>query len=338
MLNNSYKVKNVVSNSNFKVQMAFLLSNVIWGAANPVIKFTLGYIPPLTFLFLRFLIVCIVSFPIAAYQLKKEPIDKKDLINFLLLGIFSQTSLVIPFIALEFTSSLDFTIIGVLGSVLTVYAGHYFYKEKINRKVTFGLIMASLGTIFIVLEPIFEGHSSQNSIFDRTLGNLLGLAYALVWVVYIIWSKYSMGERSTMMKKTMSFIHIRPMTKRYSATTIVVLSFYVGLITIVPLAILESQNYNIYQHFNITTIGFYGLLGLLYMALFSSMAAYFLNQWGLENAKVSNYAIYGYLSPVLTLPFAYLLLGEIPNLYMIIGSVLIAIGVIVAEKGNCSPC
>jgi drug/metabolite transporter (DMT)-like permease len=83
--------------------------------------------------------------------------------------------------------------------------------------------------------------------------------------------------------------------------------------------------------FNVTTIDPIGVIGLLYMAVVSSIMAYMLYEYGLEYAKVSDTAIYGYLHPILTLPFAYYLVGELPNIYMIIGGSIIAIGVVIAE-------
>jgi drug/metabolite transporter (DMT)-like permease len=327
-----------ISDAHLKIEIAFLIANVIWGAATPVIKFTLDYIPPFTFLYLRFLLVCLLILPWIAHQLRSEPISKSDYLNFFFLGLFSQPSLIIPFVALKFTSALDFTIIGVIGTVLAVYAGHYFYKEKINKGIVVGLVLASLGTVFIVLEPILSGHNNGNSVFERTMGNVLGLFYAIVWVIYVIWSKYSMGETSKMLKKTLSFIHLRPMTKRYSPTTIVLCSFFVGLFTLIPLAIIENIKINSMGNFNLFAIDYRGVLGLLYMAIYSSIVAYHLNQWGLRYVKVSNFAIYGYLAPVFTLPFAFLLLGEFPNTFMFAGAALITIGVVVAERANSISC
>ena len=325
-----------ISNNFIKVQAAFLGANLIWGAASAVIKYTLEYIPPFTFLFLRFLIVCVIVLPITVYQLKKEPVHKNDYPNFFLLGLFSQTTLILPFVALKFTSALDYTIIGVMASVLTVYAGHYFYKDKINKGIKGGLVLASLGTILIVLEPLLWGNGSTNTIPERILGNILGLFYALTWVIYVIWVKFSMGERSAPLKKTLSFINVKPMSGKYSAATVVLLSFYVGLLTLIPLAVLENLNMADGSSFNLLTIDIKGVAGLLYMAIFSSIVAYWLNHWGLENARVSDFAIFGYLAPVFTLPFAYLLLGELPNTLMLIGTALIAAGVVIAEKNNSS--
>ncbi|HAI62834.1 MAG: Transmembrane protein [candidate division WWE3 bacterium GW2011_GWF2_41_45] len=318
------------------VQVAFLGANIIWGAATAVIKYTLGYIPPFTFLYLRFMIVCLVVLPLVALQLKKEPIHKSDYLNFFLLGLFSQTSLILPFVALKFTSALDYTIIGVMASVLTVYAGHYFYHDKINKGITAGVVLASLGTILIVLEPILWGNDGGGRAAERILGNVLGLFYAMTWVVYVIWAKFSMGGKSHSLKKTLSFIKIKPMTRKYSAGTIVLTSFYVGLITLIPLAVFENLGLAGESNFDILSIDIKGVLGLLYMALFSSIVAYWLNEWGLENAKVSDFAIFGYLAPVFTLPFAYLILGELPNTLMLIGTAFIAAGVVIAEKNNSS--
>ncbi len=323
-----------IPGSFMKVQAAFLGANLIWGAASAVIKYTLEYIPPFTFLFLRFLIVCVIVLPITAYQLKKEPIHKNDYLNFFLLGLFSQTTLILPFVALKFTSALDYTIIGVMASVLTVYAGHYFYKDRINKGIKAGLVLASLGTILIVLEPVLWGNGSTNTVPERILGNVLGLFYAITWVIYVIWAKFSMGERSGLLKKTLGFINIKPMTGKYSAATVVLLSFYVGLFTLIPLAVLENLNVAGNITFNLLTIDIKGVAGLFYMAIFSSIVAYWLNHWGLEKAKVSDFAIFGYLAPVFTLPFAYLLLGELPNTLMLIGTALIAAGVVIAEKNN----
>jgi len=98
-----------------------------------VIKYTLSYIPPLTFLFLRFLIVCIILLPYTIYEVQKVKVDPRDYFNFFLLGIFSQSSLALIFIALKYTTSIDNATIGILGAVLSIAAGSYFYKEKISK-------------------------------------------------------------------------------------------------------------------------------------------------------------------------------------------------------------
>jgi len=309
--------------------IAILITTLIWGAAGPIIKYTLSYIPPLTFLFLRFLIVCIILLPYLFVELRRTKINKRDYLNFFLLGLFAQTSILLIFLGLNYTTALDAAIIGIMGPILSIVAGHYFYKDKIDTKIKVGLSLASIGTLFVIIEPALTGNGKV-AIEHRIFGNLLILLYHFFWVVYIIWSKMSMGERSALLKKTLSFVHLKPMTKKYSPTLITGLTFYVGLITLIPLSIIENLNRTSY--FDILSIDPRGLLGLLYMALLSSIMAYMCYQWSLDHLKVSQIAFFGYLAPIFTVPIAYILLGEIPNKVMVIGAVFIALGVYIAEK------
>ena len=314
--------------------LAFILVSIIWGAAGPVIKYTLDYMPPFTFLFLRLLIVCLVLLPYIILKLLSTKVNPKDYLNFFLLGLFSQTSLAVTFVSLKYTTSLDSSVIGIFAGALTIYAGHYFYKEKVNKNVRLGVIMTCVGTFIVILEPFLTGAQNHIPIYERVIGNMLALLYSLTWVVYIIWSKMSMGESSKLLKKTLSFVHIKPMTKAYSPVMIAVLTMYVGLITVVPLALLENTGMFGQVNFNITTIDPRGIVGLLYMALLSSVLAYILNQWALENGKITDAVIYGYLAPIFAFPTAYFLLGEIPTQFLIIGASVVALGVVVAEKSS----
>lgn len=321
--------KNPLPNKVLTAHICLLLAGLMWAAAGPIIKITLGYIPPATFLFLRFLIVAVILLPYTIYELIKVKVHKEDYLNLFLLGVTSQSAIYLLFLAYNYTSVLDITIISVVGSVLSVYLGHYFYKDKVDSKLTIGLILASLGTLVVFMEPLFTGDTENTHITQRLLGNLLALAYNLAWVIFLIWSKMSMGERSSELKKTLKFLHIKPLKHPYSSTLIVSISFYTGLITLLPIAIFENIKSGVV--FNIAHLDPMGIFGLLYMAIVSSIMAYMLYEYGLEYAKVSDTAIYGYLHPLLTLPFAYYLVGELPNVYMLVGSAIIAVGVIIAE-------
>ncbi|OGC38705.1 hypothetical protein A3K42_00920 [candidate division WWE3 bacterium RBG_13_37_7] len=264
-------------------------------------------------------------------ELNKNSVNKKDYFNFFLLGIFSQTTLLIVFYAYKFSTVLDITLIGVLGAVLAMYAGHYFYKEKMDKRLTIGLIFALAGTIFVILEPLLSPTEGDTTI-QRLIGNILGLIYNLTWVTYIVWAKMSMGTNSPTLKKALSFIHIKPMTKKYSPFLIVTLTLYVGLATMIPLAVMENLGFlGSIGGFRVLTIGLNGILGLLYMSVLSSITAYFLYQWGLERIQIADQALYNYLNPIFAAPFAYILLGELPTLNTLIGGFIIAVGIIIAE-------
>ena len=314
--------------------IAFLIVNLIWGAANPIIKYTLSYIPPLTFLFLRLLIVCVILLPYAILKLSEIKIAKKDYVNFFLLGLFSQSSLAIIFVAMNYTTALDATIISIITGALIIYAGHYFYKDKVNKPLEYGVLLTIFGTFIVILEPLLTGKHTNVPIYERIIGNGLALVYNLTWVVYVLWSKMATTEeKPKLLKKTLQFLNLKPMSKIYSPTLVVVITMYVGLLTAIPLALLE--NFVFYKgaqaSFNILSIDSGGFLGLLYMSIFSSIVAFTLNQWALNHRRVSDSAIFGYLGPVFSFPITYLLLREVPTPALIIGALFVALGVFIAE-------
>ena len=154
--------KNKLPNTLPTGYILLIIATFLWAAAGPVIKNTLEYIPSLTFLFLRFLIVCVVLLPYTVYEIQKVKIHHKDYFNLILLGVFSQTSLGLIFIGLKYTTATDNAIIGILGSILSVVAGHYFYNEKIHRDLKIGLLIASIGTLIVIVEPLFSPYQGIN--------------------------------------------------------------------------------------------------------------------------------------------------------------------------------
>ncbi len=249
-----------------------------------------------------------------------------------LLGFFSQTSLILIFIGLQYTSALEGVLIGILGTILSVYAGHYFYKEKIDWHIKLGLLIAVIGTLFIALEPLLQAKTASHAVELKVMGNLFIVAYSLSFLLYIVWSKMSMGINSAKIKRSLKLIHMRPMKKKYSPILLMSISFYVGFITFIPLALLENLGYLGASKFSITDITLVPAMGILYMALLSSLVAYFAFEWGLSKVEVKDTAIFSYLQPVFALPFAYLLLREMPNQYMLLGVFIIAVGVAIAES------
>jgi drug/metabolite transporter (DMT)-like permease len=324
-----------VSNKDRDLMLAYaalFIANMLWAAAGPVIKITTSSIPVFTLLLFRFLLVCILLLPFIILEVRKNSVNKSDYFNLFMLGLFSQTGIFFIFYAFKYTSVLDATIIGILGMLGSVAAGHYFYKEKVNRGLLIGLFIASLGTLFVVVEPLIisSGHFTPD-VKSRMFGNFFAVLYNVAFLLYIIWSKMSMGQNSKPLKKTLSFIHLKPMKGSYSPFLLSGTSFFVGLATFIPLALAENSGLFGETFFRPGDLTTSNVLGILFLSLLSSIAAYMLFQWALAHANVGDSAIFGYLQPVLTLPFAYLMLSEVPTVYSITGSAVIAVGVVIAE-------
>lgn len=316
----------------FLPYLALLVTTTIWAAAGPVIKLTVEYIPPFTFLFYRFLIVCVLLLPLTINIAAKEKVDKKDWPEIILMSITGQTAIILIFWALKFTSALDAAIIAVFAPILVIAAGHYFYNEKMTNMAKLGIIISSFGMFVIVLEPIIANHRLLAQTELRVLGNILALLFQLSWPVYIILNKRLLGQRSKKVSQALDIIHVEENRRKHSPEFLMAISFYIALLSLIPFVFFERFGaFGLYPPFS-AIFNKISLLGLFYMVVLSSIVAYFLFQWSLKYVEASETGYFTYLSPILTLPFAYWILKETPSKTAFFASAIIALGVFLAEK------
>lgn len=329
--------KNTYTNNIVLPHIGLILTTAIWAIAGPVIKITLGYVPPFTFLLIRFTVVCLIMLPIMYFQMAKTPIDKRDIKNLILLGLAGQASLAFLFLGFDFTTVIDVAIIGTLAPLLAIFAGHHFFNEKVNKTTKIGVCLAMMGTLIVALEPIIEQLISPNNTglgIQRLIGNAFVIVYTLASTFYFVYSKVVMGNKSKKMKGFLNLLHIKPMVKSYSPLLSTGFTFYIALIAIVPFALLEAKgvfgtySVNLFSNGILNTVP---IIGILYMSVLSSIVAYVMYEWAINKIDVSDGAIYGYLNPVFVLPIAYIFLGEVLSTENIIGIILISIGVFIAE-------
>src|SRR3989338_2582931 len=86
---------------------ALFIATAIWGVATSVIKLTLNDISLFSFLFYRYLVVCVIILPIVFIEIKRNPIDFRDIPNLILLGLFGQSCIILIFVGIKYTSSID---------------------------------------------------------------------------------------------------------------------------------------------------------------------------------------------------------------------------------------
>ena len=118
-----------------RLKAYFLLTivTIIWGVAEPVIKYTLGGFPPLLFLTYRFglsTLVALITFSLFGFHFPK---GNKLRLELCLYGFVTSTlSLGLLFFGLEKTTVLDATLITLINPLLISFAGVYFLKEHIT--------------------------------------------------------------------------------------------------------------------------------------------------------------------------------------------------------------
>lgn len=285
-----------------------LLVSIIWGVATPVIKYTLGGISPLPFLTYRFSISA--GLAVLAILFFERKHLKNIIANFWEAGIYSfittTFALGILFIGLEKTTVLDAALITAVGPLVTAIAGVLFLKEVITRREKLGIAIAFSGTLIAVFEPLFNGGLKD----IQLTGNFLVVFYIII-----------MSGSSVLSK--------RLVRKDVDPLTLTNFSFIIGFLTLLPFALsqtnlgeLGTQVVNLQPNYH---------LGVWYMAILSGTAAYALWVRGQKSIEISEAGLFAYLMPLFSTPLGVFWLGEKITTPFIVGGLLIATGVIIAE-------
>jgi drug/metabolite transporter (DMT)-like permease len=299
-----------------KAYLYLLISSLIWGIGGAVIKFTLTYFNTVTFLSYRFLLTSLILIPLLLILHPRifqtlSLLKPRDWLWFILGSLLgSSIQIGILFQGFDLTTALDATLISSLTPVFVTIGSFWFLHEHITKQERTGLILAVIGSLIIILQPIWEtGHLLSGSL----IGNLLVLLANIVWMVYVIISKKELRHHYTPLLLTTSM-------------------FFWGFISIFICLLLTQSPADIY--INLTRAPVSAHLGVIYMALFSGALAYFLYQNAQKTIETSEANIFTYLQVLVTVPLAYLWLHEPITSTFIVGSLVIAGGVALSELKN----
>lgn len=293
-----------------KAYAYLLIVAAIWGIAGPVIKFTLPSLPPFIFLTYRFFISTVVFLPIMLFKKVKTPSNSKDLAILTLIALLgSSINLGFLFYGYSYTTALDASLLSATAPIFVVFASMYFLKERVTRREKVGLLIAFLGTLAIIFQPLAE-----NKILFREniLGNVLIVVANIAGIFYVILSKYGLKHK-------------------YDPLFITIYTFFLGFITLLPLAVIQAGSFSSLVSL-IASSSTQTHLGVIYMALISGSLAYFLYHRALKTIEASEATLFSYLSPLFAAPLAVFWLGEEITSFYLMGAAIVATGVIIAEN------
>lgn len=272
---------------------------IIWGAASPIFKWSMQEIPPYTLGFLRFILAAAIIYPFIAKKIAIKKTDYMKILTLAAVGITLSISLFL--LGLQMTSSINVPIISAIMPLLMVIGSVWYLHEKLKKRFITGAIISFIGILVIVLEPLLITGP------DGSIpGNLLILLSVICGVIYtLLLKKYSLP---------------------YPALTIVFWTFLVGGILFLPAFITEVVLLQPFVHFDGKAI-----IGIGFGAIFSSAIAYFLYAYSLKYLTASEVGIFIYVEPIVTVLIAVPLLNEIIHPTYLIGSLIVFIGLFIAE-------
>ncbi|MFH1840576.1 MAG: DMT family transporter [Candidatus Shapirobacteria bacterium] len=263
--------------------LALLSAAAIWGAAPPIIKYTLDFVSPTTFLFYRFLFVSLILFPLVIKNIK--------ILNFkyLLIGLIgTPINLLLFFEGIKRTSASEASILAVLSPLFVIAGGLFFLQEKLEKNEKIGLAIALVGITLTLIRPDLN--------HQHLVGNLLVLAGSLTWAVFTLGAKKFKLEPGLL----------------------TAISFLSGIFVVGPLT----------TAFQLPTSTW---PGIIYMTVGGSVIAYWAYSYGVKQIEASEATLFTYLQPLLGLPLALIFLQESLAPLFLVGTLTIALGVIISE-------
>lgn len=292
-----------------KAYLLLFIATIIWGVAGPVIKFTLGSLPPSIFLFYRFGIQAALG--LVWLKFIPRPGWPKDSSQWLKIIIYSVLSIPVSigllFLGYAQTSALVVSIIDAIYPTMVAVVGVIWLHEHVTGRERWGMGIALLGTALVIIEPLLTGNSHPDS---SLTGNLLVVASLVVGVISVVMAKLIMRH------------NINPLAMTH-------LTFIVGFIALVPIALSSHSPSTIY--YSLLTAPLSAHAGVWYMALLSGTLAYWLWLVAQKSIEIGETAVFTYLYPVITLPLALFWLHESITPTLIFGALVIAAGVVIAE-------
>lgn len=227
--------------------------------------------------------------------------DYARLALFSLLGVVFNQLLFVK--GLSLSTVINATLLGTTIPVFALLVSIALGFDRPTFKRLLGIIVAACGVIYLV-DPLRADFSGS-----KTVGNLLIVANSLSYGAYIAISK--------------------DLLKRYGALTVITWIFIFGSVLTIPLGAYSLSAETIQN----TSTGVW--LAVLYIILFPTVGAYYLNAWALQRVEPSTVAVYIYLQPLIAFAIVPLVLNETWNSRTLVASLLIFAGVaIVTVRGR----
>jgi drug/metabolite transporter (DMT)-like permease len=233
----------------------------------------------------------------------KEKIALNDFPRIIAAAFFGVAFNMLTFFkGLSLTSPISAAVIMVSTPMIVLTLSALIMKERMQKRMVFGIILGLIGTAFLILYG-----KSIGSATNAGLGNFLVLVNAISYGFYLI-----------IVKKLMD---------KYNAFTFVKWIYLFGFIMVLPFGWSQFQTVN----WALVPMDICWKIG--FVVVFSTFLTYLLNLLSMKELKPTTVAVFIYLQPVFATIFAISLGKDELSLVKIGSAVLIFVGVyLVTQK------
>lgn len=235
--------------------------------------------------------------------IREEKIEPKDYLRIIFAGFFGVALNMLSFFkGLSLTSPISASVLMVSTPMIVLILSAIILKERMQKRMIFGIILGLIGTAFLILYGKSVGNAT-----NATLGNFLVFVNASSYGLYLV-----------IVKKLMD---------KYNAFNFAKWIYLIGFIMVLPFGWSEFQAID----WVLMPMDIYLKTG--FVVVFSTFLTYLLNLLTMRELKPTTISVFVYLQPLFATIFAISLGKDELTLVKIVSAVLIFIGVyLVTQK------
>ena len=199
----------------------------------------------------------------------REKVTRKDLVSLATCAIFGvAVNQILFFEGLNMTTPINASIIMVTIPIMVMVFAHFIIGDKINSNKLIGILFGFIGAAYLIL----QGGSISLGI-NTSLGNLFVFLNASSYALFLVL--------------------VKPLLKKYSAITVMKWVFTFGFIYILPFT------FKLVMASDFDTIPVNIWMSIVYVVIFTTVLAYFLNNFSLRTITPTMNSAYIYAQPLI---------------------------------------
>jgi drug/metabolite transporter (DMT)-like permease len=275
----------------------------LWSVNYIAGKVALRTMDPISLACFRLEVAALIMLAMYFAQPNRQPLAKKDWWAITYLGFFGVILNQGLFtVGLNYTTSTHSAVIIAVGPVIILILARILGQEALTVAKVAGIAVSFAGVLMLETEQGAPQHS------PLLLGDMISFGGTIGFAAYTV-----LGKK---------------LANAYDAISMNTFICVASAILLLPLTLYQVT------HIHWGAIGWKGWAGMFYMAAGSSVGGYTIFYWALRYMSASRVAVISYFQPVVVIVLAALFLGDHPSKHLMIGTLLVMVGVVLAERGQ----
>lgn len=287
------------------VHLGLLAVAIIWGGNFSALKHLLDRLEPVDVVVLRSIGAGLFyGLFLASARRLIIPMTGPDARRMVFIGVLG-----IPVMSLSMAYGLTHLNAGLASllvtsnPIFTAIISRFLLGERLTGRKVIGILVAFLGFLLVLQFGSSGGARLESSQIMAVFVVLLG---PLAWAFYTVLSK--------------------PLLGRYPPMYVASYTTMAGGAVFIPFLIFDAP-----MRERMASLDPVDWFSVLYVSLLAITVAYLLWYWGLRVLTPSQTAVYAYLVPVFGVLGSWLVLGEVPAVFALIGGAVIVFGVVLTN-------